>query len=141
METNAVPVLRYLLVIDADPGVRHTIEDALARDPEVTVAAYARADEAVKAASVLQPQLVLLSADGSEMDLATTITMLRSVCPADEVPVVFLTDRVRPEDIPTFKSLGVLDVIDKPVDAVVLPRMVQNIWEYYRMRVAQQVRV
>ena len=45
------------------------------------------------------------------------------------IPVVFMTAKVRPDELATFREMGVSDVIAKPFDPKDLAANLINIWK------------
>jgi CheY-like chemotaxis protein len=60
------------------------------------------------------PTLILLDIDMPEMDGFEAITILKTGCQTQNIPVIFLSAREGAKDINTGFSLGAIDYIHKP---------------------------
>ncbi|MGB0096991.1 MAG: response regulator [Solirubrobacteraceae bacterium] len=83
---------------------------------------------AVEAAAKDGPfEIVLLDVMMPGVDGPSTLKHLRDGPLPDEVPVVFLTAKVRPEDQQRLRCIGATGVISKPFDPMTLPDEVDRI--------------
>ncbi|NOQ17099.1 MAG: response regulator [Methyloprofundus sp.] len=75
-----------------------------------------------------QPQLILLDVMMPDMDGPTTLLVLKNHELLKNIPVIFLTAKILPDEIERFKALGAIDVISKPFDPMTLAEQIKQIW-------------
>lgn len=73
------------------------------------------------------PDLIMLDVMMPGLDGPATLAALREQ--NVDVPVVFMTAKVQPQEIEAFKAMGALDVIAKPFDPMQLAQQVRAIWD------------
>ncbi len=78
-----------------------------------------------------RPDLILLDVMMPGMDGPATLSALRGTRHGCEIPVIFMTAKVQPQEVEGYRDLGVLDVIAKPFDPMTLTRRIQTIWEQH----------
>lgn len=123
-----IPLSRILYVED-DADVRKVATFALKMVGKFTVEACASGEEALEKAVAFAPQLLLLDVMMPGMDGPTTLIRLRELPEIAEVPAVFMTAKVQPQEVGRYRELGSLDVISKPFDPMTLAASVRGIWE------------
>ena len=121
--------LRRILLIEDDLDIQAVAQLALETLGGFTVEVCSRGREALEAAPMFRPDMVLLDVMMPGMDGPTTLMHLRALSHMEEVPVVFMTAKVMPHEIDHYKTLGALDVIRKPFDPMVLSTTLNTIWE------------
>ncbi|MBF0443975.1 MAG: response regulator [Magnetococcales bacterium] len=84
--------------------------------------------EAVAAALEYKPDLLLFDVMMPEMDGPTAMQEIRTLPGMENIPVIFMTAKVQPEEIAHYKNLGALDVIPKPFDPMNLADAVRDCW-------------
>jgi two-component system, OmpR family, response regulator len=75
------------------------------------------------------PDLILLDVMMPTMDGPTTLKKLRSNLATANIPVIFLTAKVQPQEVTLYQEMGALNVIAKPFDPMQLAAQVKQIWE------------
>ncbi|MBC9176447.1 response regulator [Pseudoroseomonas ludipueritiae] len=123
-----MPLSRILYVED-DADVRKVATFALKMVGKFTVEACASGEEALEKAVAFAPQLLLLDVMMPGMDGPTTLARLRELPEIADVPAVFMTAKVQPQEVSRYRELGSLDVISKPFDPMTLAASVRGIWE------------
>jgi two-component system, OmpR family, response regulator len=73
--------------------------------------------------------VMLLDVMMPELDGPATLTRLRELPLAADVPVIFMTAKAQATEIAWYKSLGALGVIDKPFDPMLLAQQVRRLWD------------
>ncbi|HYD31930.1 MAG TPA: response regulator [Azospirillaceae bacterium] len=126
--------LRTILLIEDDPDIREVAAMALESFGGFAVTVCASGREGVARAEAAAPDLVLLDYMMPEQDGAETLAALRALPAMAGVPVVFLTAKVRLEEIEHLKALGAAGVIAKPFDPVELGNQVRDLWERFLAR-------
>jgi CheY-like chemotaxis protein len=115
-----------VLHVDDEPDIREIVELSLGLDPDLTVRSCGSGGDALAAAAVWAPDLILLDVMMPVMDGPTTLTHLRQSPRTAGIPVVFMTARAQPRELEHFVSLGAEGVIAKPFDPMTLAAAVRN---------------
>jgi two-component system, OmpR family, response regulator len=84
--------------------------------------------EALDAATEYKPDLLLFDVMMPDMDGPTAFQEIRKLSGMENIPVIFMTAKVQPEEIANYKELGALDVIPKPFDPMNLADAVRDCW-------------
>ena len=63
------------------------------------------------------------------MDGPSTLTELRKIDSLANVPVIFMTAMVQPQEIQQFKAMGIAEVVPKPFDPMTLSSTIGEIWD------------
>jgi CheY-like chemotaxis protein len=121
--------LSRILYVEDDADVRKVATFALKMVGKFTVEACASGEEALEKAVAFAPQLLLLDVMMPGMDGPTTLARLRELPEIADVPAVFMTAKVQPQEVSRYRELGSLDVISKPFDPMTLAASVRGIWE------------
>jgi len=66
------------------------------------------------------------------MDGPTTLAELRKLPGMEDIPVIFMTAKVQPQEIEYFRSLGAMEVIAKPFDPMALADKVRQLWNAHQ---------
>ncbi len=123
----AAPLNRILMIED-DLDIQAVARLVLETLGGFTVEVCSRGQEALETAPVFRPDMILLDVMMPGMDGPTTLMHLRALPDMEDVPVVFMTAKVMPDEIDHYKTLGALDVIRKPFDPMALPATLNTIW-------------
>ena len=108
-----------ILIVDDNPNNLDLIRRYL--EPEgYRVSAITSGEKALLLARNLQPQLILLDIMMPGMDGYQTCEALKQGPETKEIPVIFVTAKVAPEDLRKGFSVGCADYITKPVDQDIL---------------------
>lgn len=120
-----------ILYVEDEPDIQMVARLALEALGGYTMETCSSGDEALQRAPGFQPQLFLLDVMMPGMDGPSTLKILRALPQFVNTPVIFMTAKVQPGEVAGYKELGVIDVIPKPFDPMVLASRVQEIWERY----------
>ena len=77
---------------------------------------------------VLKPQLLLLDVMMPGMDGPSTLTALKKIPEFSNLPAIFMTAKVQPQEIKQLLTYGAIDVIAKPFDPMTLADTIRDIW-------------
>ena len=121
--------LQRILYVEDDLDIQQVADIALQTVGGFTVKICSSGEQAVAEAKGFSPQLILLDVMMPGMDGPSTLQKLRELPTLADVPVIFMTAKVQPEEIAHFRSLGAIDVIAKPFDPMTLAEQVNNLWE------------
>lgn len=75
------------------------------------------------------PDLILLDVMMPEMDGPTTLKALQSNEKTKKIPVIFMTAKAQSHEIENFQQEGILGVITKPFDPMLLCSEIGKLWE------------
>ncbi|MGE0669152.1 MAG: response regulator [Sphingomonadales bacterium] len=120
--------LQSILLVEDDPDIREIAQMTLEALGGYQVAVAASGLEALAIALNTAPDLVLMDYMMPGMDGGQVLAGLREMPTLAQTPVVFLTAKVRPEEVDRLKSMGAVDVIAKPFEPTELPVKLEAIW-------------
>jgi len=124
-----VPLERILLVED-EADIQTVARLALENLGSFQVRICSSGQEALKAAPIFHPQLILLDVMMPGLDGPATLEALRHLAEFATTPVVFVTAKAQRNEIERYRSLGALDVIVKPFNPLTLSEQIRNIWNH-----------
>ena len=127
----AAPTLQNILYVEDEPDIQAVTKISLESIGGFTLEVCNSGQEALNKCTNLTPDLILLDVMMPEMDGPTTLTELRKISGFENIPVIFMTAKVQPQEIAHFKSIGAIEVIAKPFDPMTLSQTVNNIWSQY----------
>lgn len=110
-----------ILVIEDDGIVARTIEKSL-RDDQFRITVKDRGDKGLRAAQEMKPDLIILDIIMPDMDGYTVCRNLRADARLKNVPILFLTAKVKPQDKIAGFLAGGDDYLCKPfnIDELIL---------------------
>ncbi|MFH0703227.1 MAG: response regulator [bacterium] len=126
-----VPLTR-ILYVDDEIDIQTIVRIALENIGGFNVKICSSGSEALKIAPEFNPDLILLDVMMPDMDGIATLKALRKIPKTADIPVIFMTAKAQLHEIEQYKELGVLHIITKPFDPLVLPMNINDIWkEFY----------
>ena len=90
----------------------------------MTVAACASGQDAIAQFATFQPDVVLLDVMMPDMDGPSVLRALRADPAGSDIPVIFLTAKVRPEEVLRLKREGAEEVFAKPFNSMTLANQI-----------------
>ncbi len=120
--------LNKILYVEDEPDIQAVAKIALEAVGGFELKVCSGGEEAIAAASEFYPDLLLLDVMMPGMDGPTTLSELRKLPGIENVPAIFMTAKVQPQEVEHFKSLGVIEVIAKPFDPMTLADNVRKVW-------------
>lgn len=87
--------------------------------------------EALAKAEAFKPDLFLLDIMMAELDRPTTLKELRKLPTINNVPAIFMTTKIQGGEMAHYKKLGIVDIIAKPFDPVMLSETIRKFWLGY----------
>ncbi|RMH12212.1 MAG: response regulator [Gemmatimonadetes bacterium] len=120
--------LERILYVEDEPDIRAVARLALETVGGFTILECASGEEALAGAEAFGPQLMLLDVMMPVMDGPTTLAALRERPSLVEVPAVFMTAKVQPNEVDRYRRLGAVGVIPKPFDPMRLADQIREIW-------------
>lgn len=121
--------LQRILLVDDEADIRTVARLALEAVGGFEVHECASGFAAAAAIADYAPQLVLMDVMMPGQDGMETLKVLRATPGLAQVPVVFMTAKVQPQEVALLRGLGAVDVIAKPFDPMTLAQTVRQIWE------------
>ncbi len=115
-----------ILHVDDEADIREVVDISLRLEPNFEVRACASGPEALAAAAVWSPRLILLDVMMPGMDGPATLAQLRKEPQTAAIPVIFMTARVQAHELEHFIALGALGAIAKPFDPMTLADQVRR---------------
>ena len=126
------PMLQHVLCADDDPDMRMILEVALETVGGWRVTMCADGEEALAAARLDPPDLMLLDASMPGIDGPSTLALLKADPALVDIPVVFVTGRAAPDEVEAFLAAGALAVVAKPFNPMELPARLRAAWDARR---------
>lgn len=120
--------LKKVMYIEDEPDIQAIAKLALETVGGLQVKICSSGKEALGSVEDYQPDLILLDVMMPNMDGVNTLKALRSRADTMNIPVVFMTAKVQPQEIAEYKALGAIDVIHKPFDPMSLASTLREIW-------------
>ncbi|MBE9516821.1 MAG: response regulator, partial [Proteobacteria bacterium] len=93
-----------------------------------TVRICSSGKEALESVRDFDPDLVLLDVMMPGMDGPTTLKAMKSTEGLTELPIIFVTAKVQPQEIAEYRKMGAIDVIPKPFDPMSLANSIRKVW-------------
>jgi len=123
-----IPKLDKILMVEDDLDIQTVAEMALAAVGGHTVHLCSSGQQALDDVAGFAPDLILLDVMMPGMDGPTTYHALRSRPETATTPVIFMTAKVQPAELASYKTLGAIGVIQKPFDPMTLSSDVAALW-------------
>ncbi|PCJ35691.1 MAG: hypothetical protein COA93_02870 [Alphaproteobacteria bacterium] len=123
-----MPELKRILYVEDEADIRAVAEIALEAVGGFELKACSSGQEALAEVTDFGPDLLLLDVMMPGMDGPTTLEALRKLPELSNIPAIFMTAKVQPEEVIALKKAGVLDVITKPFDPMGLADQIRTIW-------------
>ncbi|MBF0492558.1 MAG: response regulator [Deltaproteobacteria bacterium] len=127
MRMNTVE-LEKILYVEDDDDIRILGEMALRVGP-YEVISCSSGPAALKEAAEQNPDLIIMDVMMPGMDGPSALKALGLIPSTQQIPVIFMTAKVQPEEIEAYKKMGAVGVISKPFDPMTLAGEVENIWK------------
>ena len=120
--------LRSIVLIEDDPDIQEVAKMSLEEVGGFDVIACGSGREALDTVPRVKPDLLIIDFMMPGMDGGETLAALRAQPDIAAIPAIFMTAKVRPEEVGRMRAMGVVDVIPKPFDPIALPDQVNAIW-------------
>ena len=118
-------VMARVLVVDDDPDILKLVEFRLRKGGHKVVAVASGPQALDVVGERGAPDVVVLDVSMPEMDGFETLTRLREVDGLEELPAIFLSARVLPEDVERGRAAGAT-YLTKPFSAVALMNAIER---------------
>lgn len=110
--------VKRVLVIDDEPAIQAIVQVCLEDIAGWQVYTAESGKKGIETAIAKQPDAILLDVMMADMSGIQTLEKLRENPETKEIPVVFLTATLQPEDQEKFAHLGIAGVIVKPFSPI-----------------------
>jgi CheY-like chemotaxis protein len=120
--------LRRVLCVDDEDDILEVVRLCLEMLGGLEVFCCHGGREALERLPEIRPDLVLLDVMMPGMDGPATLLELRKSFPDWQLPVVFVTARIRGTEADEYMRLGASGVVAKPFDPATLPSDIDRIW-------------
>ncbi len=126
--------LKKILTVDDDDDIRMVGAMVLKKKGGFEVISKPSGQQALDFLTSLHeeeyPDLIMLDVMMPDMDGPQTLHLIRSsdISLIAKIPVIFMTAKCQPDEVERLISLGAIDVIPKPFDAMTLTDQVLKIW-------------
>jgi CheY-like chemotaxis protein len=121
--------LKRVVFVEDDPDIAELIDIALNTIGGMSAIGFSSGHMAIKQAAAHAPQMLLLDVMMPEIDGPETLKILRRQSELQDVPAIFLTAKVHPNEIQRLRELGANDVLAKPFDPMNLADKLRSIWQ------------
>lgn len=118
-----------IFIVEDEPDIQKLLRMSLEMLGKHQIEIYGSGEEGLEHVAAFQPDIILLDVMLPEMDGPEVFSHLQQMEDLQHVPVVFITARVRPQDVASYRALGATDVISKPFNAVELPKKIEEIYK------------
>lgn len=123
--------LNLVLYVEDDPDIQMVAQMALEVVGGLSLKACSSGPEAIDAAAICRPDLILLDVMMPGMDGPQTLAELRKLPGTASTPVIFMTAKVQAAEVAHYRTLGAIGVIAKPFDPMQLAQQVRQLWSQH----------
>jgi two-component system OmpR family response regulator len=124
-----IPQLKRIMYVDDDPDLQDIVRLGLETRAGFTVTCCDSGNQALEEIRTFKPDLVILDMVLPGMSGLQLLERMRELRGVPWIPVIFLTSKIRPDQVEEYKELGVIGVINKPLNPLELRHQVRDIWE------------
>jgi CheY-like chemotaxis protein len=121
--------LNKIMLVDDEEDIRTVAEISLCHVGQWEAVVVSSGIEALELAPECQPDLILLDVMMPALDGPSTLKKLRENEATKDIPVIFLTAKVQPNEVSEYLQLGALGVVAKPFDPMLLPDEIKRIYD------------
>lgn len=127
--TESGTALQKIMLVEDEEDIRAVAELALEAVGGFTVKTCGSGVCALENLDAFRPQLILLDVMMPGMDGPSTLRAIRERPEFEDIPVIFITAKVQPEEVRGYLAAGAVDVISKPFDPMKLSEKIRDIWK------------
>jgi len=118
--------LRHILCVDDEEDILDVVRLCLELDGGFSIDTCRGGAEALEFLKSARPDLILLDVMMPRMDGPTTFAAVRAA--GCDIPVIFMTARVRGAEVSQYLEMGAIGVVPKPFDPVTLAGEIKRLW-------------
>ena len=130
--------LRKILHVDDNSDILVVTQLALERLGGYKVSTCTSGLEMLDSIVREQPDLILLDVMMPGMDGLEALAELRKLPTGGDIPVIFVTANIQPEDVIEYRRHGAIGVITKPFNPMTLARTIGSLWNEHRRGYVEQ---
>ena len=123
------PKKALVLVVDDIQSNVDFLEDILASLDNLEIHGVNDGPSALKYIAQQKPDLILLDVSMPMMDGFEVCRKLKADEKYADIPIIFLTAKVQPDEVKQYYAMGALEVIYKPFDPLTLADSIKQIWK------------
>jgi len=116
----------HILCVDDEEDIQDVVKLCLEMDGGFTIYTCAGGAEALDFLEHTRPDLILLDVMMPSMDGPATFAAMKER--GMDVPVIFMTARVRGAEVSQYLDMGAAGVVPKPFDPVTLAGEIRQLW-------------
>ncbi len=120
--------LTRILYVEDEPDIQAIARIALEAVGGFELRICSSGNEALEQAGAFSPDLFLLDVMMPDMDGPTTLAELRKQHQFKSTPAIFMTAKVKNQEVDDLMQNGAVEVIAKPFDPMKLPEQIRSIW-------------
>jgi two-component system OmpR family response regulator len=124
-----IPQLKRIMYVDDDPDLQDIVRLSLETRGGFTVTCCDSGNQAIEEIATFKPDLVILDMVLPGMNGLQLLERMRKLRGTPSIPVIFLTSKISPHHVEEYKELGVIGVINKPLNPLELRHQLREIWE------------
>lgn len=121
--------LKKILYAEDEPDVQTIVKMVIESMSDYDLKTCENGKELLNCVDDYNPDLILLDVMMPEIDGPTTYKYLQANEKTKDIPVIFMTAKAQVHEVQLFKESGVIGVITKPFDPVMLCTEIQTIWD------------
>ena len=126
--------LERILYVEDDPDIREVARLALEVVGGLTILACESGEDALARFPGFAPDLLLLDVMMPGMDGPTLLGRLHQTAAGRDLPAIFMTAKMQPDEVAALEHIGAIGVIPKPFDPMRLTEEVRAIWTAHQAR-------
>ena len=120
--------LNRILHVDDDLDILEVSKMVLEVVGGFTIKQCSSGADALTTVLQFKPELILLDAMMPRMSGLEVLQELQKSPDTANIPVIFMTSKVKPSELEAFTAAGAIGVITKPFDPVELPDQIKDLW-------------
>lgn len=121
--------LSKILLVDDEPDIHEVAKMSLEIVGGFEIETCNSGKEAISRVGDISPDLILMDVMMPEMNGPDAFSEMQNNGSVDDIPVVFMTAKVQPDEVNSYKEMGAAEVIAKPFDPMTLADRVRAIWD------------
>lgn len=123
--------LQKIIYAEDEEDIREVAQIALEDIGSFTVKYCLNGHDVLEAIKDFQPDLFLLDVMMPTMDGPSALRELKHIPQVAQVPAIFMTAKIQPNEVDEYKAIGAIDVIHKPFDPITLADDIKKIWNKF----------
>lgn len=121
--------LKKILYAEDEVDVQTIVEISIWSMSDYQIKIYENGKLLLDAVEEYDPDLILLDVMMPEMDGPTTFEHLQANEKTKHIPVIFITAKAQIHEVKLFHEAGVIGVITKPFDPMMLCANIKELWD------------